>query len=130
MFTSFAEGRKFVERVCALSDSEIEYSLIGVKNVLSGSFKNHENSKKPETSILLKETISHIYYSNETVAIKFIYPPNPPSNQEEIMGGGGHAESNSHKKATSKGNLATSEPYFNNLEGKSQESKKDIFYEI
>ena len=45
------------------------------------------------------------------------------------MGGGGHAESNSHKKATSKGNLATSEPYFNNLEGKSQESKKDIFYE-
>ena len=61
----------------ALSDSEIEYSLIGVKNILSGALKTMKTSKKPETSILLKETISHIYYSNEMIAVKFIYPPNP-----------------------------------------------------
>ena len=94
-----------------------------------GALKTIKTSKKPETSILLKDYISDIYYSNETVYVKFIYPPIPPINQEETMGGGGHLERNSHKKATSKGNFATYEPYFNDLQSKSQEKPKDALYE-
>ena len=74
-------------------------------------------SKKLETSILLKDYISNIYYSNDTITVKFTYP-------SEISGGG---VSQYTQKSNSEADLKDYEGNFNDFKGKSQENEKRGF---